>query len=595
MPPTIRMVSVILRALIINFYLSQKNQPYNWFQYRNNNYHLPFIFHTHKRWLKVNRDKFARQGLAQIPKILTLLDRNPHSPTYGCFDRNFWHYKIIDFPSGMAQEFVWPLALAYHTDIPDNPYYQQRAIRQWVEAGILYAARSAHPDGSCDDYFPYERAAGAAAFSLLACIESYKALELSSYEALRFFEARADWLAKSNESGRLANHQALIVLCLELLGRLLQTSKWESSKIQRLEKLLSWQSAEGWFWEYSGCDPGYHTLTISCLAQIYQLCPDEKLKTSLEKAVTLAVQLIHPDGSYGGEWGSRNTYNFFPHGFELVGSWLPLALSINDRFIKGLDNQLNSCYEDDHIIGHHTWNYLLAWRDYVSNRPETNQMDSMRGERVWLPEARLLIERSLNHSGGTATGMTELYLAVNKGGAFKLFRDGKLVASDTGFSVQAIVNGKIKNAVAHLIDTYDCQLNDGEIIIQGSLGWAKQVQMTPLKLVMLRLVMLSLGRFFPNLIRKLLQGMLITGKQPAPFKFIRRLRLMETGEWQAIDELVAKQWDNVRSLLIGVDQTSIYVVMSRTFQVGQLQPGLDLTTEVRTLKPSEALKVERML
>ena len=46
------------------------------------------------------------------PKILTLQDRNAHSPTYGCFDRNFWHYKIIDFPSGMAAEFVWPLALA---------------------------------------------------------------------------------------------------------------------------------------------------------------------------------------------------------------------------------------------------------------------------------------------------------------------------------------------------------------------------------------------------------------------------------------------------------------------------------------------------
>jgi len=545
----------------------------------------------------VSRDKFAHISLAQIPKILTLLDRNPHSPTYGCFDRNFWHYKIIDFPSGMAQEFVWPLALAYHTDIPHNPYYQQSAICQWVEAGILYAARSAHPDGSCDDYFPYERAAGAAAFSLLACIESYSALDLSSYEALRFFEARADWLATTNESGRLANHQALIVLCLELLGRLLQTSKWERAKIQRLEKLLSWQSAEGWFWEYSGCDPGYHTLTISCLARIYQLWPDEKLKTSLEKAVVLAAQLIHPDGSYGGEWGSRNTYNFFPHGFELVGSWLPLALSINDRFLKGLDNGLNPCYEDDHIIGHHAWNYLLAWRSYVPDRPpqESDLLAQARQQRLWLPEARILIERSGNSGGGEAKGVTELYLAVNKGGAFKLFRDGKLVASDTGFSVQAIVNGKVKNAVAHLIDTYQHQLDDGEIIIQGSLGWAKHVQMTPLKLVLLRLVMLSMGRFFPNLIRKLLQGMLITGKQNAPFKFIRRLRLTETGEWQAIDELVAQRWDNVRSLVIGVDQTSIYVVMSRTFQVGQLQTGLDLTTEVRNLKAGEALKVERML
>ncbi len=58
------------------------------------------------------RDLFAKEALAQIPKILTLQDRNPHSPTYGCFDRTFWQYKVIDFPAGMSQEFVYPLALA---------------------------------------------------------------------------------------------------------------------------------------------------------------------------------------------------------------------------------------------------------------------------------------------------------------------------------------------------------------------------------------------------------------------------------------------------------------------------------------------------
>lgn len=121
----------------------------------------------------MSRDLFSSFAIAQIPKILTLIDRNRDSPTYGCCDRNFWHYKIIDFPSGMAQEFVWPLALAYNTNLPNNPFYQPSTIREWVEAGILYAAKSAHKDGSCDDYFPYERAGGATAFSLLACVESY--------------------------------------------------------------------------------------------------------------------------------------------------------------------------------------------------------------------------------------------------------------------------------------------------------------------------------------------------------------------------------------------------------------------------------------
>lgn len=528
----------------------------------------------------MNRNLFATEAIAQIPKILTLLDRNPHSPTYGCFDRNFWHYKIIDFPSGMAQEFVLPLALAYDTNLPDNPFYHQQVIPQWVEAGILFAARSAHSDGSCDDYFPYERAGGAAAFSLLACIDSYNLLKLDNHQALRFFSKRADWLAHHKESGQLTNHQALIVLCLELLSNLLNTSKWHKAKVQRLEQVLSWQSSEGWFQEYEGCDPGYHTLTISCLARIYQLKPDIRIKEALIKAVELAALFVHPDGSYGGEYTSRNTYNFFPHGFELVGQWMPDALLINDAFLVGLANGLAPCYSDDHIIGHHTWNYLLAWRDFVPERPLPKPRPT---GLIWLLEARILINRCQD---------TELYLALNKGGVFKLFRDNKLVVSDTQFSLLVRKGNKNKNAVGHLVGDYKFSVNDDKISVKGQLGWAKQKLMTPLNLLILRVVMLTFGRFFPNLIRQLLQKLLIVGKQDAPFKFHRQLQ-WKNGHWCIIDQLQADSWENVTAAGIGCDQTSIYVVMSRTFQTSQLQPSLDLTAEVKKLAPGESLKLER--
>lgn len=528
----------------------------------------------------MNQDLFAREALAQIPKILTLLDRNVHSPTYGCFDRNFWQYKIIDFPSGMAQEFVWPLALAYNTDLPDNPFYKQPTIRNWVEAGIVYAAKSSHPDGSCDDYFPFERAGGAAAFSLLACLESYTQLGLNNSFALSFFERRANWLAHHQESGRLTNHQALIVLCLEQLATLVQTSQWDKARVQRLEQVLSWQNPEGWFVEYEGCDPGYHTLTISCLARIYQLRPDPRLQEALIKAVKLAAEFVHPDGSYGGEYTSRNTYNFFPHGFELVGKWMPEALSINDRFLVGLSKGLAPCYADDHIIGHHTWNYLLAWRDFVPDRPK---LTSRSTGRIWFKNAQILIDRRQN---------AELYLALNKGGVFKLFQDNQLIASDTQLSLQVLERGKVKNAVGHLVDSYAVKISDDEITIQGQLGWAKQKQMTPLNLLILRVVMLTVGRFFPNLIRKLLQKVLITGKKTAPFSFRRRLQWQD-GQWCVIDELQAQSWQEVINAGIGGDQTSIYVVMSRTFQQGQLQQWLDLTSEVKKLVDGELLRLER--
>ncbi|MGH2412304.1 MAG: hypothetical protein ACRDEA_01120, partial [Microcystaceae cyanobacterium] len=263
--------------------------------------------------------------------------------------------------------------------------------------------------------------------------------------------------------------------------------------------------------------------------------------------------------------------------------WMPEALTINDRFLQGLAKGLAPCYADDHIIGHHTWNYLLAWRDFVSERPPLKPRSN---SRLWLQEGGIIIDRRQQ---------TELYLALNKGGVFKLFRDHQLVASDTQFSLQIREGNKIRNAVAHLVSKRcKIQLSEDKITIQGSLGWAKQKQMTTINLMILRVVMLTVGRFFPNFIRKTLQKILITGKQSAPFSFSRQLR-WENGQWYIFDELHAESWDNVIAAGIGADQTSIYVVMSRTFQMGQLQPWLDLTEQIKQLKPGQPLKLERHL
>jgi hypothetical protein len=529
----------------------------------------------------VNKDLFAEKALGEIPKILTLLDRNRHSPTYGCFDRNYWHYRIIDFPCGMAQEFVLPLALAFHTDLPGNRFFQSPAIREWVEAGILYAARSAHPDGSTDDYFPFERAGGAAAFSLLACLDAYRLLGLDNAEARRFFEKRADWLANHHESGRLTNHQALIALCLALAAEVCGTSRWQKAMEERIERVLAWQDAEGWFQEYEGCDPGYHTLTISVLGRLHAIHPSPEIENALRRAVDFAAHFVHPDGSFGGEYGSRNTYNFFPHGFELVGRWYPPALAVNDRFLGGLAENREPCYSDDHIVGHHTWNYLLAWRDFTDDRPPTPPLAD---GRHWFANAGLLVDRR--------AGMA-LFAALNKGGVFKLFAGGRLVASDTHVSVQTS-GDKPRNAVGHLIDAYEIEVGAVEITVAGTLGWAKQKRMGTRDLLVLRVFMATVGRFFPNLVRRILQRLLVTGKKAAPFAFRRRLTWKD-GAWSVEDRLSAESWAGVQAVGIGCDQTSISVVMSRTFQEGQLQGWLDLSDRLTDLKAGDSLLVERRL
>ena len=66
--------------------------------------------------------------LQQTPRILSQIDRDPNSPTYGCCDRNFWHYKIRDFPSAILQQSGYGLALLYQYNFPGNIYYKKEEI-----------------------------------------------------------------------------------------------------------------------------------------------------------------------------------------------------------------------------------------------------------------------------------------------------------------------------------------------------------------------------------------------------------------------------------------------------------------------------------
>ena len=522
-------------------------------------------------------NSFAEAALAEVPKLLMLQDRNPHSPTYGCFDRNYWQYRRTDFPTGMAQEFVYPLALAYRLEAESNAYRGDPALKDWIEAGIRFAALSSHRDGACDDFFPFERASGAAAFSLLGCMQAYDLLDLDDPELESFFATRGRWLAAHQESGQLSNHEALIVYCLYLLWTRFGVDDLESAYRARLERLLSWQDEEGWFQEYEGCDLGYQTLTIGLLAQLYEASGEESLRQPLERAISMTASFMHPDGSLGGEVSSRNTYNYFPHGFELAGKWFPAALALNDRFGQALQSGRAPCYSDDHMVAHHLWSYLLAAANCLTERDGDTEASP---SQIHFPGAGLLAVRD---------GDQDLFVALNKGGVFKLFRDGDLVFSDTQLSFK-LADGR--TAVCHMIDEYDIDIGDGVLTVSGRAGFAKQKVMRPVDNLLLRGFMFVFGRFFPTLVRKLLQRLLITDKRPAPFEFSRRL------EWggenfTVQDEVKSDRWADVVSAGISGHQTSISVVQSRPYHESQHQAWFDVTDQVKQLDAGEPFKIER--
>ncbi|HEX7181706.1 MAG TPA: hypothetical protein VF756_07675, partial [Thermoanaerobaculia bacterium] len=107
-----------------------------------------------------------RYVACQLPRVLTQMDRDPGSPTFGGFDRNHWHYKIRDFPSAILQQgafVVDALRRGLLGPVPDP-----QAAERWCAGAVNALGRQVDRAGGVDEYYPYERSYPAAAFGLWA-------------------------------------------------------------------------------------------------------------------------------------------------------------------------------------------------------------------------------------------------------------------------------------------------------------------------------------------------------------------------------------------------------------------------------------------
>ncbi len=200
-------------------------------------------------------------------------DRNPFSPTYGCFHRDYWLDKTSDFPDAVRQFGVQSLALVYKCDFPGNIYKNKQKIREWAIAGMDFWANIQHGDGSFDEFYPYERGwVGPTAFTTFTVIEAYNMLkdEIQPDTARRIKNAikNAAYFIASGESeeDHLANHHAMACLAVWKSYELLKDSYLKESFQKLWKGFLNYHSEEGWAVEYDGVDPGYLSATISFLA-----------------------------------------------------------------------------------------------------------------------------------------------------------------------------------------------------------------------------------------------------------------------------------------------------------------------------------------
>src|SRR4051812_35878023 len=88
--------------------------------------------------------QYLHAALPAIPRILASVDRNPFGPSYGCCDRQYWHYRTASFASEMYQEAALPLALAHTNRYPGNSWYGEARLAETAVAILRFSAKNAH-------------------------------------------------------------------------------------------------------------------------------------------------------------------------------------------------------------------------------------------------------------------------------------------------------------------------------------------------------------------------------------------------------------------------------------------------------------------
>ena len=275
---------------------------------------------------------YLEQVWQTLPRLLALFDRDPFSPARGMGDRLFWAWKTRDFANASFQGAAHGLARLLVANMLPPSLTEQRILER-LRAMCWATKHLTRRDGSLEEAFPYESSwcvTALVAYDLLAAVELLGArLDLAERGRwLAVIDPLIGHLCRHDETHAvISNHLATGAAALALWSTLSGNDR--SAAAERLiARIREHASPEGWFTEYEGADPGYQTLALVYLTEVHRLRPDLRLDPELDRACEFLAHFLHPDGSFGGVYGSRNTRFCYPAGIEARAHTSPVAAAL---------------------------------------------------------------------------------------------------------------------------------------------------------------------------------------------------------------------------------------------------------------------------
>jgi len=505
------------------------------------------------------------QAILACRRLLSQLNRDPATPTYGCFDRRYWAWKLVDFPEATFQRNIQ--SLCWFMDQPEIK--DSVNLVESIKAGLLYTLEIQHQDGSFDQAYPNEHSYGATAFLLPDLITAYQKIKENLSQNERTFTENklmrsADFLYKGAElHGFIANHLAGAALALLKSHQLFGDIKYKSKSNNLVDRIIETQSSEGWYQEYNGADPGYQTLCMYYLAQIFQIDHSDKLHESLERSLHFLQFFIHPDGTFGGEYGSRRTEIYYPGGIAILSSVFPAAAEMHSYMKESIrtGNTVNLIDIDMGNLAPLLSNYIAA----VSIKKSASAGS-------YLPIKQKEITRFFKSAGLAIIANPAYYavLGISNGGVLKIFnkKTNILVYDDCGLLGETSNGHKFSSQITNLNNPIKW---DGNIFeTTSTFNKIPSQNPTPFNYLLLRTANLTLMRcrFLNEAVKKVFVKLLINKKSPIPLRRIRKIEFKQN-TIHITDKIERTGPIQIKTLIQGYKFSTIHMASARYFTPAQ--------------------------
>jgi hypothetical protein len=472
---------------------------------------------------RVEADRMARIALSHW-------QREPASPSFGCFDRQYWGWKKKDFADATLQAAVTLCVRLIATD------GNVKSLPGLLDGYVGYLERIQHGDGSFDQIYPYERTPGVVYDLLtpLICIWQSPYLEPAARHQLEaIIHKSVAYALKSDEThGEIANHFAGYAWELIHYGRVFSHEAATQYGRRYLDRTLAlFNEREGWFREYDGADAGYQTRLLSFLTRIAALTGDEALWGICERAAGFVDAMRMPNNALHPMLGVRSIALAYPSAFERLAArnpkLAPLAEHIHNGWMNGATPRPSEIdFENGIRIAEDAFEAATIRDNRVSASGSTAASHAITFSDFDLPDAGL--HRRVLSDGKEPHRV--LTVASRLGGVSVLYeRDlsgaWNLVHEDAGYLLYLADNTRwlVRRADAGRLT----QLEPLHIAIDATFEQALHEDLTPIKMIVLRILNLTVLRsqWIGDLFRRIVVQRLISGHRLLPIRLERRVSI----------------------------------------------------------------------